>query len=182
MIFKVILVIDGLDVQCQVALIWMSMDLTDDKSTLVQVMVWCRQATSHYLNQCWPRSTSPYGVTRPQWVNSLTPERCGSDYKSNVFKIIIQNDNVKIIIQNSNMDICFEIPLASVCSGFINSLRPSDAFWRHRSGSPLAQVMACCLTAPSHFLNQCWLIISKIKLHSSDGKFTRDTSVINDWN
>ena len=27
-----------------------------------------------------------------------------------------------------------------------------------KSGSPLAQVMACCLAAPSHFLNQCWLI------------------------
>ena len=34
---------------------WMPQDLTDDKSTLVQVMAWCRQATSHYLNQCWPR-------------------------------------------------------------------------------------------------------------------------------
>ena len=29
-------------------------------------MAWCRQATSHYLNQCWPRSPTPYGVTRPQ--------------------------------------------------------------------------------------------------------------------
>ena len=46
----------------------MSFDLTDDKSTLVQVMAWCHQATSHYLSQCWPRSLSPYGVTRPQWV------------------------------------------------------------------------------------------------------------------
>ena len=26
------------------------------------------QATSHYLSQCWPRSMSPYGVTRPQWI------------------------------------------------------------------------------------------------------------------
>ena len=52
--------------------------------------------------------------------------------------------------------------------------------WRHRSGSTLAQVMACCLTAPSHYLNQCWLIISEIQLHSSDGNFTRNTSVIND--
>ena len=43
--------------------------LTDDKSTLVQVMAWCRQATSHYLSQCWPSSMSPYGVTRAQWVN-----------------------------------------------------------------------------------------------------------------
>ena len=44
----------------------------------------------------------------------------------------------------------------------VNSLRPSDAIWWHRSGSTLAQVMACCLTAPSHYLNQCWLIISKV--------------------
>ena len=42
--------------------------LNDNQSTLVQVMAWCRQATSHYLSQCWPRSLSPYGVTRPQWV------------------------------------------------------------------------------------------------------------------
>ena len=32
-------------------------------------MAWCRHATSYYLNQYWPRSMSPYGVTRPQWVN-----------------------------------------------------------------------------------------------------------------
>ena len=43
----------------------MWLDLTDDKSTLVQVMAWCRQTTSYYLSQCWPRSMSPYGVTRP---------------------------------------------------------------------------------------------------------------------
>ena len=65
---------------------------------------------------------------------------------------------------------------------YFTSLWPSDAIWRQRSGSTLAQVMACCLTAPSHYLNQCWLIISKIQLHSSDGNFTRDTSVINDKN
>ena len=44
-----------------------------------------------------------------------------------------------------------------------NSLRPSDAIWWQRSGSTLAQVMACCLTAPSHYLNQCWLIISIVR-------------------
>ena len=37
----------------------------------------------------------------------------------------------------------------------INSLRLTVATWRHRSGSTLAQVMACCLMAPSHYLNQC---------------------------
>ena len=64
----------------------------------------------------------------------------------------------------------------------INLLGPSEAIWRQRSGSTLAPVMACCLTAPSHYLNQCWLIISKVKWHSSKGKFTRDTSAINHWN
>ena len=43
-------------------------------------------------------------------------------------------------------------------------------YGRRRSGSPLAQVLACCLTAPSHFMNQCWLIISKVKWHSSKGQ------------
>ena len=36
-------------------------------------MAWCHQATSHYLNQCWPRSSMPYGVTRPQWVKQIWP-------------------------------------------------------------------------------------------------------------
>ena len=34
-------------------------------------MAWCHQAPSHYLNQCWPRSMTPYDVTRPQWVKLL---------------------------------------------------------------------------------------------------------------
>ena len=45
------------------------------KSTLVQVMAWCHQATSHYLSQCWPRSMPPYGFTRPQWVNFIVGAR-----------------------------------------------------------------------------------------------------------
>ena len=48
----------------------------------------------------------------------------------------------------------------------VDSLWPSDTIWRLRSGSTLIQVMACCLTAPSHYLNQCWLIISKAQWHS----------------
>ena len=68
-IFKQILVIDGWGISCEIALIWMSLDFTDDQSTLVPVMAWCSQATSHYLSQCWHRSLWPYGITRPQWVN-----------------------------------------------------------------------------------------------------------------
>ena len=44
----------------------------------------------------------------------------------------------------------------------VNSSWPSDGIWWHRSGSTLAQVMACCLTAPNHYLDQYWLIISVV--------------------
>ena len=44
----------------------------------------------------------------------------------------------------------------------INSLWPSDAIWWQRSRSTLAQVMACCLTAPSHYMNHYWLIIHEV--------------------
>ena len=70
-IFKHILVIDGWGIPCEIALIWISLDFTDDQSASVQVMAWCRQATGLYLSQCWPRSLSPYGVTRPQWDNKI---------------------------------------------------------------------------------------------------------------
>ena len=62
-----------------------------------------------------------------------------------------------------------------------NSLRPSDAIWRWRSRSTLAQVMACCLTAPSHYLNQCWLMISEVLWHSPDNNFTENTDIYR-WN
>ena len=65
---------------------------------------------------------------------------------------------------------------------WINSLWPSNTIWRHKSGSKLAHVIACCLTAPSHYLKQCWLIISKVQLHSSGCNFTRDVSAISHWN
>ena len=31
--------------------------------------------------------------------------------------------------------------------------KPSDVIWQHRSGSTSAQPVACCLMAPSHYLN-----------------------------
>ena len=43
---------------------WMPQNTFDE--TLFQVLAWCRQAPSHYLSQCWPRSRSLYGVISPQ--------------------------------------------------------------------------------------------------------------------
>ena len=52
---------------------------------------------------------------------------------------------------------------------FINSLWPTDAIWRHRCG---------CLTAPSHYLNQCWLLISEVLWHSSESNSTARAQAI----
>ena len=68
-IFKLISVIDGGDIACESVLRWISLDLSSGTSTLVQVMAWCRQATSNYLSQWWPSTLSPYGVIRHNELN-----------------------------------------------------------------------------------------------------------------
>ena len=41
--------------------------------------------------------------------------------------------------------------------------------------------MACCLTAPSHHLNQCWPIISEVLQHSPESNFTGNAPDIYHW-
>ena len=51
-------------------------------------------------------------------------------------------------------------------SAAVDTLWPSDTIWQCRSRSALAQVMTCCLTMPSHYLNQYWQIISEVLFYS----------------
>ena len=128
-------------------------------STLVKVMACCLMASSHYMNQCW------IIISVTHWHSA----------DGNVSETILDIAHYRMfenyIFQNT----------ATSSGQWINSLWPSDAIWWQRSGSTLAQVMACCLTAPSHYLNQSWLIISKV-LRSCKDNFTRDTSAINHQN
>ena len=64
----------------------------------------------------------------------------------------------------------------------VYSLWPSDVIWRQGSRSTLAQVMAWCLMAPSHYLNRCWPMISEVLWHSPDSNFTENTEDIYHWN
>ena len=57
---NLILVFDAWCISCEIAFNWMPMSRIYDKSTLVQVMVWYRQATNHYQSKCWTRFLSPY--------------------------------------------------------------------------------------------------------------------------
>ena len=70
-----------------------------NNSTLVQVMAWCRQATSHYLTLPWPRSMSSYGIARPQWVNTLRLRQNRYHFAVDTFECIFLNDSVWITIK-----------------------------------------------------------------------------------
>ena len=59
---------DGLQSNCSIQSIFAIGSWFYVRSSLVQIMAWCHQATNHYLNQCWPRSMSSYDVTRPRWA------------------------------------------------------------------------------------------------------------------
>ena len=49
----------------------------------------------------------------------------------------------------------------------LNSLWPSNT-WLLRSRSTLAGVMACCLSAPNHYLDQYWLLVNEVLWHSTE--------------
>ena len=57
--FEHMLWITFLSSYCKIALGW-KLQNTFDKSTLIQVMAWCHQATSYYLKQCWLRCMSQF--------------------------------------------------------------------------------------------------------------------------
>ena len=63
--------------------------------------------------------------------------------------------------------------LCTKCFKASVSLWPSDAIQRYKYLPTMAQVMACCLTAPSHYLNQYWLLIDRVQWHSPEGSNTR---------
>ena len=52
-------------------IVFVSLNLTDDKTTSVQITAWCSQATSHYLSEYLINYMSPYGITRLQWVSII---------------------------------------------------------------------------------------------------------------
>ena len=84
-----------------------------------------------------------------------------------------------ITINNAEL---LAIGLLETSHWYINSLWPGDAIWWHGTRLTLDQVMACCLIATSHYLNQCWLIISEDPWHSSQGIIHRWSEDTNQWN
>ena len=93
--------IDDWYISCEIALRWLSLILTNDKSTLVQIMAWCCQATSQYLCQSWPRPPTPYGVTKPQSTNHGESETNGRHFADDILNFFFFLNEKYIFIQTS---------------------------------------------------------------------------------
>ena len=66
----------------------------------------------------------------------------------------------------------------------VNSLWPVDAIWHHKLGQHcnIGLSMAWCVMAPSHYPNQCLLIISEDLWYSPESSFTGNAQSILDNN
>ena len=141
----------------------MPLDLTDDKSTLVQVMAWCRQATSHYLSQCWPRSVSPNGVTRPQWVK-LTGDThidlCGIF----LWVLLWDNSGYRLSQWDTTLHCNIVFHWLSPCPEWSLLLRkismkyevPTVLYWHNMGQVPSSQWGQCWYRADSRFVPSQW--------------------------
>ena len=149
----------------------------------------------------WPRSLpqamyilSEESPTEISWKfrgvhQENTLGQCFPLYLDTTDVVMHRNDHVDRRYHNADFTVAMAV-LKIICNIYryyatvINSLWSSDGIWWHRSGSTLVQVMAWFVMAPSHCLNQCWLLISGDQWHSPDSNFTASaqaTILHNDW-
>ena len=89
----------------------------------------------------WNGSIMPYGITRPQWVNTLSLRRNEQHFADDIFKRIFFNENVWISIK---------ISLKFVPKGPINNIPALVHImaWRRSGDKPLSESMMVSL--PTH--------------------------------
>ena len=97
------------------------------------------------------------------------------------FLLLVPNFNKGIDNASLQGGIC-PTPVCQVPILVVNSLWPTDVIWLHGFRSKLSQAMACCLTAPRHYLNQCWLVISEVLWFNFRRKYFRHLSSKWVWN
>ena len=126
----------------------------------------CQHYSTEIIKWCGALST---------WLRLLLLDRIRSGQKYHFLKCSSDRKNSFPEFSINSMRTCSRL------KAFIpfNSLGPSDAIWRQGFRSKLFQVMVCCLRAPSHYLNQCWFIISEVQRHSQWRNFIQDVPAIN---
>ena len=121
--------IEFLSTSCEFAIMCVSQEFIIDYLTSAQVIAWCRQATSHYLSQCWPTSMSPYGVTSPQWVDifvALDRIACYKNIQAWTNGCLYTDEILNCIFLNENHCIFIQLLLNCVPKGSMNNTNSGD--------------------------------------------------------
>ena len=123
----------------------------------------CRQTVNHDLNQCWPKSVTPYDVTRPHWVDSSPPAQNGRHFADGIFRYIFVNENFCILIRIS-LKFVFKGP-------FVNNQQSVWIMTWYRPGNkPLSESMVIFY----------WRIYTSLGLNELRKMFCRD-DIIQGW-
>ena len=145
-------------------------------------MAWCLTASSHYLSQCWPRTMSPDGVTKPlnrwqaiiltndglvswciyiyicitepQWVNTLRPIQNGRRFADDTFKPIFLNENIQISIKIS-LKFVPKVPINNI-PALVQIMA-----WRRPGDKPLSEPMMVCLLTHICITRPQWVNASR---------------------
>ena len=140
-------------------------------------MACCRQATSHCLSQCWPRSSSPYGVTGRQiqhwgsgWLfSSISTQMDGCD------TVCLTQVKSSVRLESDMHHRSVILHLGSYTAG--------THWWAHY---PNMCKIACCLYMKNadlwrHYLNQRWpSLVTHIKFTELK-RFDSYTTVLVTW-
>ena len=122
----------------------------------------------------WPKLVNIKKATNFGFV----PDWSGDPHQGILGKCFpLSQVQLRVIIMWSITAILHEHMIFQHTVNMVNPLWPSDTIQRHRSGSILVHGMAWCLTAPSHYLNQCWLFIDEVLWHSTESNFTASAKV-----
>ena len=95
-----------------------------------------------------------------------------------LFSDIFLMDSLQLDVLKSSVFCIIPGKLGKYCGSWMSCQVSIFIRW-HRTGSTLAQVMAYCLAAPHHHLNQSWPIINEVMWLSALGRFMKDISVTN---
>ena len=145
--FKRIFLNENGRISIQISLKFVPKGSINNIPALVQIMAWHRPGDKPLSEPMMVSLPTHICVTWPQWVKT-------NSFGFAVALFLFDTDSSKTLTH----------------CGLVTP-------YGDRSGSTLALVTICYLTAPSHYLNQCWLI-SEFQWHLFEGNFSRNTSAI----
>ena len=119
------------------------------------ILIWSNycQSDRHQINGVSSHDNHQSDMLLLDWGNFTVYSVCIKLIITSV--LILKNSLTKFIYMLTNL------------IGCINSLWPGDTTWQIDLGQHwhISYVMACWLMAPSHYLNQCWLIMTFCGIH-----------------